>query len=349
MIRIAVVGTGGMANAHAKSFKGIGGCKLVAACDVKEERAKDFARRHGIPSEAVFTDVHDLLAAVDCDAVTIVASDPAHAPLSLACIAAGKHVLCEKPLATSYADARKMAEAARKRGVINMVNFSYRNASAIHKAAELVRHGAVGRVIHFDASYLQSWLVANTWGDWRTAEALLWRLSTRHGSKGTLGDIGVHILDFATYPIGEVASVHCRLKTYPKARGNRIGRYVLDANDSAVISLEMANGALGAVHTSRWATGHANSLQLRIFGNRGAISIDLDKSYGELAICRGRDVNRNAWKTLRCGRTPSIYRRFIRSIRSGRNDQPDFARGAAVQRILDACFESDAKGRVVKL
>jgi predicted dehydrogenase len=349
MIRIAIVGTGGMANAHATSFKGIRGCKLVAACDIKGKRARDFARRHGIAPDAVFTDVHDLLKAVDCDAVSIVASDAAHAPLSLACIAAGKHVLCEKPLATNYADARRMAEAARKRGVINMVNLSYRNASAIHKAAQLVRQGAIGRVIHFDASYLQSWLVSNTWGDWRAAEALLWRLSTRHGSKGTLGDIGVHILDFATYPIGEVASVHCRLKTYPKARGNRIGRYVLDANDSAVITLEMANGALGAVHTSRWATGHVNSLQLRIFGDRGAIRIDLDRSYSQLEICRGGDVNRNAWKTLRCGRTPSIYRRFIRSILTGRNDQPDFARGAGVQRILDACFVSNAHGGIVKL
>lgn len=349
MIRIAIIGTGGMANAHANSFKRIRGCKLVAACDVVEQRARSFAKRHGIPETAVFTNVRGLLRKVDCDAVSIVASDPAHAPLSLACIAAGKHVLCEKPLATHYADARKMAQAARKTGVINMVNLSYRNASAIHKAAELVRGGAIGRVIHFDASYLQSWLVADTWGDWRTNDAWLWRLSTRHGSKGVLGDIGVHILDFATYPIGEVASVHCRLKTFHKAKGDRVGKYVLDANDSAAITVEMAGGALGTVHTSRWATGYANCLQLRIHGDRGAIRIDLDKSYTQLEICRGRDVNKNIWKPLKCGRTPSIYQRFIRSIRTGRNDQPDFARGAAVQRILDACFASDAKGGIVKL
>jgi predicted dehydrogenase len=349
MIRIAIIGTGGMANAHANSFKGIRGCKLVAACDVVEDRARKFAQRHGIAGDAVFSDVHDLLGTVDCDAVSIVASDPAHAPLSLACIAAGKHVLCEKPLATCYGDARKMAEAARRKGVINMVNFSYRNSSAIHKAAELVRRGDIGRVIHFDASYLQSWLVADTWGNWRTSDAWLWRLSTRHGSRGVLGDIGVHILDFVTYPIGEVASVHCRLKTFPKAKGNHVGKYVLDANDSAAITVEMANGALGAVHTSRWATGYANCLQLRIHGDRGAIRIDLDKSSTDLEICRGRDVNSNTWKPLHCGKTPSIYRRFIRSIRTGRNDQPDFARGAEVQRILDACFASDAKRAAVKL
>ncbi len=349
MIRIAIIGTGGMANAHADNFKKIRGCKLVAACDVVENRAGSFAQRHGIAADAVFSDVRDLLGTVDCDAVSIVATDLAHAPLSMACIAAGKHVLCEKPLATCYGDARKMAEAARRKGVINMVNFSYRNSSAIHKAAELVRRGEIGRVIHFDASYLQSWLVANTWGDWRTNDGLLWRLSTRHGSRGTLGDIGVHILDFATYPIGEAASVCCRLKTFPKAKGNRIGKYVLDANDSAAITVEMANGALGTVHTSRWATGYANCLQLRIHGDRGAIRIDLDKSYTQLEICRGKDVNTNTWKPLNCGKTPSIYQRFIQSIRTGRNDQPDFARGAEVQQILDACFASDAKCAAVKL
>jgi predicted dehydrogenase len=349
VIRIAIVGTGGMAHAHAKSFRDIRGCKLVAAVDIQPDRARDFARRWGIPARWAFTDVNDLLGSVPCDAVSIVASDPAHAPLSLACIAAGKHVLCEKPLATHYADAHRMAEAARKKGVVNMVNLSYRNASAIHKAARLLRDGAIGRVMHFDASYLQSWLVSNTWGDWRTSEGFLWRLSSRNGCKGTLGDIGVHILDLATYPIGEVASVHCRLKNFPKAKGNRIGKYPLDANDSAVITLEMANGALGAVHTSRWATGYANSLQLRIFGDAGAIRIDLDKSYTQLDICRGRDVNRHAWKTIACPPTPTIYQRFIRSIRRGRGDQPDFARGAAVQRILDACMASDAKGAAVKL
>jgi len=349
VIRIAIIGTGGMAHAHAKSFRDIRGCKLVAACDIQPGRAKEFARRWGIPQRCAFTDVDDMLAAVPCEAVSIVASDPAHAPLSLACIAAGKHVLCEKPLAIDYADARKMAQAAARKGVVNMVNLSYRNASAIHKAAALLRDDAIGRVMHFDASYLQSWLVSNTWGDWRTSEGFLWRLSSRNGCKGTLGDIGVHILDLATYPIGEVASVQCRLKNFPKARGNRIGQYRLDANDSAVITLEMADGALGSVHTSRWATGYANTLQLRIFGDAGAIRLDLDKSYTQLEICRGRDVNRNAWKTVTCPPTPTIHQRFIGAIRSGRGGQPDFARGAAVQRILDACMASDAKGAAVKL
>ena len=347
MIRIAIVGTGGMANAHAQAYAKIKGCKLVAGCDVIPERAKAFAERHGIPN--AYGDVDEMLADVEFDALSNVTSDAAHAPVSLKAIAAGKHVLCEKPLATNYPDARKMASAAKRKGVINMVNFSYRNSAAIHRAHRLIRQGAIGRVIHVEASYLQSWLTSTHWGNWREGPAWLWRLSTAHGSKGVLGDIGVHIIDFASYAAGDIKSVNCRLKTFPKAKGGRVGKYKLDANDSAVMTVELANGAVGAIHTTRWATGHKNSLLLRVYGDKGGIVVDLDKSYTELRICRGKAMHEAAWSTIKCRPTPSIYRRFIKSVRRGVNDQPDFARGAAIQKVLDACFQSDAEGRAVKV
>jgi len=349
MVRIAVVGTGGMANHHASNFKKIAGCRLVACCDIDRDRAVEYARRHGIPEANAFGDLHEMLKSADFDAVTNVTSDAAHCPTTLPCIAAGKPVLCEKPLAVNYADAKKMADAARRKGVINMVNFSYRNSSAIHRAAKLVADGAIGRLMHFDANYLQCWLSSKVWGDWHTKPAWLWRLSTRHGSKGVLGDIGVHILDFASYPAGEIACVDCRLKTFDKAKGGRIGEYILDANDSCVMHVELANGALGVIHTTRWATGYKNTLQLRLFGDKGAIRIDLDKSYNELEICRGKDVDKAEWKTMKCPQTPSIYQRFINSIRTGKNDPSDFARGAQIQKVIDACFESDKKGRPVTI
>ena len=347
MINIAIVGTGGMAGGHASSFKSMRGCKLVACCDLDLKRAKKFAERYDIPY--VSNDVNDMLASVDIDAVTIVTSDAGHAPVSLAVIKAGKHVLCEKPLALNYKDAKKMADAAAKKGVINMVNFSYRNSSAIQKAAQLVQDGELGRIMHFEASYLQSWLSSKSWGDWRTSPNWLWRLSTKHGSMGVLGDVGVHIVDFAGFPLGDFASVNCKLKTFKKARGDKVGKYKLDANDSAVITAEMQNGAIGTIHTTRWATGHANSLSLRIHGEKGALFVDLDKSYGELQICRGKDVDTNSWKTLKCRQTPSIFKRFITSIKTGTNDAPDFARGAKVQRVLDKCYESNTTGKTAKL
>ncbi len=347
MVKLAVVGTGGMAHAHARSFQGIRGVKLVAACDVVPEKVAAFAEQFGIPQ--TFTDLKKMLAEADIDAVTNVTPDAAHATVALAVVKAGKHILSEKPLATCYADAKKMADAARRKGVINMVNLSYRNSSAIHRAAKLVRQGAIGRVMHLEASYLQGWLGSAYWNKWRTAPSMLWRLSTEHGSKGVLGDLGVHIVDFASYPAGDIASVDCRLKTFHKADGDRIGEYKLDANDSAVITVELEGGAIGTIHTTRWAVGQKNSLLLRLYGEKGGIIVDLDKSYGELQICSGKDADKAEWKTIKCAATPNIYQRFIKSIRTGKNDQPDFARGAAIQKVLDACFESDRKGEAVKV
>ena len=348
MIRIAIVGTGGMAGGHAEWFQTkIKGCTVVACCDVVPGRAQAFAERFKIP--AFYTDMDEMLRKEKLDAVSNVTPDRFHAPLTLKAIACGLHVLCEKPLATCHADAQKMAVAARKKGVINMVNLSYRNSSAIHRAAQLVRAGKIGRVMHFEASYLQSWLVSKAWGDWRVGDNWGWRLSTQHGSMGVLGDVGVHIMDFATYPAGDVKNVHCRLKTFDKAPGGKIGKYVLDANDSAVITLELANGALGVIHTTRWATGHANSLRLELHGDKGALQVNLDESYEQIKICLGKDVDANKWTTVDVPKTPTIYQRFITSIRTGKNDQPDFARGAAIQKVLDACVVSDAESRIVKV
>ena len=109
-------------------------------------------------------------------------------------------------------------------------------------------------VRHVEAHYLQGWLTSQYWGDWRSSPHWLWRLSTRHGSLGVLGDLGVHIVDFATFPVGRIKTINCTLKTLHKAAGDRIGEYVLDANDTAVITAEFANGAVGAITTTRWAT-----------------------------------------------------------------------------------------------
>ena len=242
-----------------------------------------------------------------------------------------------------------MVAAAKQKRVINMINFSYRNSSAINKAAQIVRDGGIGRVIHFEASYLQSFLVSNNWGDWRVGDGWLWRLSTKLGSRGVLGDIGVHILDFASFPAGDFAAVNCHLKTFEKAPNNTLRGVKLDANDSAVIHAELANGAIGVIHTSRWAVGYANQLRLQVHGDKGAIRIDLDKSYSEFDICRGPDMHKMRWKTVKAGSTPNIYKRFITSIKTGKNDQPDFARGAAIQKVIDACIESDRIGKTVKV
>jgi len=347
VVRVAIIGTGGMANNHAKRFKDVPGCKLVAAVDVSRERVEKFSADHGIAN--VFNSVDELLAWNEFDAVSIVTPDGFHAAQSIQCLKAGKHVLCEKPLALNHADAMKMVVAAKKAGVINMVNLSYRDWPAIQAVQAVIASGKIGDVRHVEASYLQSWLPSKIWGDWRTTSAWLWRLSTKHGSRGVLGDVGVHIVDFATFPAGPIKSVYGKLKAFDKAKGNRVGEYVLDANDSAVMTVEFANGALGTIHTTRWSGGHANRLFLKISGSKGSVEIDSERSTNSYKISVGADLDKAQWKEVTCKPTPNNYARFIKSIRTGKQDQPDFARGAEVQKVLDAVITSDAKDKPVKV
>jgi len=343
-IRLAIVGTGGMAGRHAEIFSTVPGCKLVAGCDVDLDRARAFNEKYKIPQ--AYGSVEDLLKNADFDAVSIVTPDAFHMPVALACLKAGKHVLCEKPLALNYADAKKMVAAAKKAGVIHMVNFSYRNWPCIQAAAAAIRRGEIGEVVHVEANYLQSWLTAE---GWKTHPPLLWRLSSRHGSQGVLGDIGVHIVDYATYPVGPIKEVFSRLKAFPKAPKNRIGEYVLDANDSAVLNVEFANGALGVIHTTRWARGHSNRLFLKISGTKGGISMDSEISTSVYRISKDANLDKAPWVDVACKPVLNNYQRFIKAIRSGKPEQPDFVRGAEIQKVLDACIESDIKRMPVKV
>lgn len=346
-VRLAIIGTGGMANVHAQRFRDIRGCHLVAACDINRERAEEFAKRHSIPH--VFEDAASLLAGVDCDAVSIVTPDSLHKPLAIECLQAGKHVLCEKPLALNAPDAKEMLVAARAARVVHAVNFTYRGFPCIQAAARMAQSGDLGEVRHVEASYLQAWLVSKAWGDWRTTPAWLWRLSKKHGSAGVLGDVGVHIVDFATFPAGPIREVFCRLKAFPKAPRNRIGEYRLDANDSAVLNVEFINGALGVIHASRWVGGHANRLALKIAGTEGTLAIDTDWGSDVLRVCRGKNLETGTWKEIRHKPVPTVFQRFITAIRTGGSAEPDFARGAEIQRVLDASFDSDARRLPVRV
>ena len=348
MIKYAIVGTGGMAHVHAEKLLASKRAVLTCACDIDAPKARAFAEKHGIPE--VYTDFEEMLRKGDFSALSVVTIDSTHADLSLRAIAAGKHVLCEKPLATQASDALKMASAAREAGVTNMVNFSYRNSSAWQRAREILERGDLGRLFHFQAHYLQSWLTSKNWGVWHEQPAWLWRLSKKHGSNGALGDIGVHLVDFATGLVGPVSRVFCHLTTFDKAPDNRIGDYQLDANDSAQITLACKEGPTGTLAITRCATGHQNSIALSIHGEKGALRLDLDASYEMLEICRLDDQGlTQPWERLYCGKTPSIYERFLESIMTGQQDQPDFARGAEVQQILDACATSAERETLIRI
>ena len=342
-VRLLILGTGGMANNHAEKFKEIEGVTLVGGIDTRPDQLTAFCDRHGIAGR--FGSIDEAIAWGQFDAVTNVTPDAAHYPTTLPFLAAGKHVLCEKPLATNEADADAMAAAAAKAGVVNMVNLSYRNVAALQKAAAMVREGAIGQVRHFEASYLQSWLTQPAWGHWDRESPWLWRLSTKHGSKGVLGDVGIHILDFATFIAGQsAAEVSCRLATFHKAPGDQIGEYPLDANDSATMQVVLENGALGTVAATRFASGHLNDLRLRIYGDLGGLEVSYENNVSRLRACLAPDLQAAEWHEVDAPVLASIYQRFIAAIRGEAVADPDFARGASLQRLLDRAEQSAGQG-----
>lgn len=343
-IRLLILGTGGMANTHAMNFATMTGVALVAAVDVDPVRVKAFALSHAIPN--TFTSLDEAIAWDEFDAVANVTPDRIHYPTTLKLLAAGKHVLCEKPLAEDYAKADEMAALAEKSGLVTMVNLTYRNVAEIQKARRMVLAGEIGEVRHIEASYLQSWLVSKAWGDWATESQWLWRLSTKHGSNGVLGDVGIHILDFAGYGAAtDIDHVFARLKTFDKAPGNRIGEYDLDANDSFTMTAEFTNGAMGVIHASRWATGHLNELRLRMHGDKGAIEVIHTPDGSTLRACLGEDIEKGIWRDIDAGTVLTNYQRFIDAIRAGKTQEPGFRHAADLQKILDLALLAEKERR----
>ncbi len=345
-MRILILGTGSMAKAHAAAFAAEPDVEVGAAVEPNHDRLVRFCEDHGIPNR--FASLDEAIAWDGFDAAANVTPDAVHYPTTMQLIAVGKDVFCEKPLATDYPHAREMADAADAAGVMNMVNLTYRSSPAVQKAREIVLSGGIGQIRHLDASYLQSWLVARTWGDWHTEEKWLWRLSSGHGSKGVIGDIGIHIVDFASYAAAsDITSLNSRMKTFQKAPDDRIGEYTLDANDSFVITVELANGALGPIQATRWATGNLNDLRLGLYGDSGALRVFTDGKTSSLDICEGLDIETQTWRSVECPSVPTNYQRFAEACRTRVNGDPDFRRAARVQQVLDLSFSANGLGTLV--
>lgn len=347
-MRLLILGTGGMANSHAEHFAKIEGLQLVAAVDVDQTRVDDFAKKHNIPN--TFISLDEAIKWGEFDAVANVTPDGVHYPSTMQCIAAGKHVFCEKPLATNYEDAMKMTEAAEKAGLVNMVNLTYRNVAQLQYARQLVLDGKIGEIKHVEASYLQSWLSSTIWGDWKTDPKWLWRLSRKHGSNGVLGDVGVHILDFVVHGTNlGVDDMFCRLKTFDKAPGNKIGEYDLDANDSFVMTVGFDNGAMGVIHSSRFASGHANELRLRIYGDKGAVEVVHNPEESHLNVCLGDDLHAAKWQAVDVPKVDTNYQRFYQAVTAGKTLEPSFRHAAELQKALDLCNVTESSRKEQKL
>lgn len=344
MKRLLLLGTGVIAAHHIAEFAQVPECEIVACVDLLPGKAERFATANGIARH--FESLEEALGWGGFDAAINATPDGAHKATTLALLEAGKHVFCEKPLAPSFADALAMTEAAESAGLVNMVNLTYRNAPALQRARKMVEEGAVGALRHVEAAYRQSWLVSKTWGDALSEPQWLWRQSTVHGSTGVLGDVGIHILDFASFGAADdFASLKAELVTFPKVEGGRVGEYVLDANDSVAMTARLKSGALAIILATRFATGYLNDLSLSLHGTKGALKVETDGKESRLFACLGTDIDRNRWRKLETPPVRRNARRFADALLSGGNGDPSFRRAAEIQRLIDAAFESSASDR----
>jgi len=230
------------------------------------------------------TDWHRVVERADIDLVDICTPGDTHAEIAIAALAAGKHVLCEKPLANSVAEAEEMTAAAERAasvGVRAMVGFTYRRVPAIALARRLVEQGRIGEVRHVRAQYLQDWIV--------DPEApLSWRLDKARAGSGALGDIGAHIIDLTQHITGErITEVAGRLETFVKERpvatehaglsgtaGTERGPVTVD--DAAVFLARFSGGGLGVFEATRFATGRKNAIRIEINGSAGSLAFDFE-------------------------------------------------------------------------
>jgi predicted dehydrogenase len=302
-LRIALIGYSFMGSIHAQAwttaprFFDLDVVPVLAAvCGRDKEAAQSFADKFGVGR--VETDWRALVEDPEIDAVDICVPGNLHAEIAIAALQAGKHVLCEKPLANTLAEAEKMAlaaEEAKAWGALAMVGFSYRRTPALAYARELVRDGRLGTIRHIRASYLQDWIVDEDF-------PLVWRLDKDKAGSGALGDIGAHILDLAQYVTGHrLAGISALTETFVKTRplaGSSSGlqalpglgtssglrgqgqdkaeRGTVTVDDAAVVIGRTAEGALATFEATRFATGRKNAIRHEVNGSLGSLAFDFE-------------------------------------------------------------------------
>ncbi|MBC8075691.1 MAG: Gfo/Idh/MocA family oxidoreductase [Chloroflexales bacterium] len=339
-IRVGIIGTGGMANWHARQLLAQQ-CVVGAVCDVDAARADAFAQRYG--AAHVSSDYRQLIERGEIEAVCVVTPNDLHAPVALAAIEAGLHVLCEKPLALNERDAATMLGAARDHGVIHVVNFTHRNTPCFTLARTLLAGGHIGAIYHAQATYLQDWLLRRNRQP--SPGPPPWRLDKSVAGSGQLGDLGSHLLDLLHGMVGDVASVSASLPSFPNLHGDTPAANVSD--DVAALQLDFATGGVGQLLASRVATGLGDNVVVQIYGSEGALIAD-DLQRGELRACLGKaGVERRAWTTFTIGEPehePNPLQLFVDGIRSGTQPPMGFDDGLWTQRIMDAAQRSAQSG-----
>ncbi|MFJ6298367.1 Gfo/Idh/MocA family protein [Streptomyces griseoviridis] len=380
-LRVGMVGYAFMGAAHSQGWRTAGRVfdlprrpVLAAICGRDEAAVRAAADRHGWDSAE--TDWRRLIARDDIDLVDICTPGDSHAEIALAALAAGKHVLCEKPLANTVAEAEAMtaaAEAAYARGQLAMVGFNYRRVPATALARTMVEEGRLGTLRHLRVTYLQDWLVDPGF-------PLTWRLRREHAGSGSLGDLGAHIVDLAQFLAGEpLAGVSALTETFVRERplplgttsglsaGASAGTGAVTVDDAALFTGRFASGALASFEATRYATGRKNSLRIELNGEGGSLAFDLER-LNELSYHDGTEPGTHAgFRRILVTEPDHPYldawwppghglgyehtfvhqvRDLVHAVAEGTRPRPSFADGLQVQRVLAAVEESAEKNSV---
>ncbi len=347
--------------------------RMAAVCGRNEDAAGKVAQRFGW--ESVETDWRALLKRDDINVIDICTPGDTHAEIAIEALKAGKHVLCEKPLANTVAEAEAMAAAAAdaaKNGVRAMVGFTYRRTPAVALAQKLVADGRIGTIRHVRAQYLQDWLTDEN-------APLNWRLDKDKAGSGALGDIGAHIIDMAQFVTGsQIASVNGFLETFVKTRpiggehatlggsaSSDAERGPVTVDDAAVFTARFVDGAIGVFEATRFANGRKNGLRLEVNGSKGSLAFDFEDmnvleffdgtedpsiaGFRRIIVTEASHPYIAAWWPpghglgYEHGFTHQVVD-FVNDIAAGNDPVPSFADGLAVQRVLDAVAASSDDG-----
>lgn len=278
-VGIGMLGYAFMGKAHSNAYKTLPYMiypplaipRLVAICGRNEELAAEAARRFGY--EGYYTDWRKMLENPAVQLFDNGGPNNMHAEPCIAAAQAGKHVLCEKPLARNAEEARAMADAVKKAGVKNMVSQNYRFVPANRQAYQLIKSGALGRIYHFRAIYPQEWVMPHY------NLGMIWRLDKKQAGSGALGDLGAHIIDIGRFLVGDIKSVSAMTRTFinerPLPGGKGMG--TVDVDDAFCAAVEFENGAIGTLECTRFAAGSKNDLRYEVNGEKGSIRFSLER------------------------------------------------------------------------
>lgn len=377
-LRVAMIGHGFMGAAHSQGWRVAPRFFDLSADPVmhvlvgrSQEKATAAAEKWGWAEVA--TDWRSVIDRDDVDIVDIVTPGDSHAEIAIAALEAGKHVLCEKPLANTVDEAQAMADAAARaaeRGVFAMVGFTYRRVPAATFARDLVAAGKIGDLYQVRANYLQDWLTD-------PEVPLAWRLQKDLAGSGALGDIGAHAIDLAQFITGrKLSSVSGTIETIITERpmlesasglggvgGSEKGEVTVD--DIALFTGRFEGGVLGQFEATRFSTGRKNALRVEVSGSKGAISFDLEdlnslqfydatapageQGFTKIQVTEPQHPYVAAWWPVGHGLGyehgfTHQARDFIEGIATGEQPTPSFADGLQVQQVLAAVEHSSAHG-----